>query len=107
MHKLEGLKEGDTVEVTFRGVINSVGAGSVTVVPDNAEFPSLKQFSFSAIASPSFSIKKVEPPIAVGDRVRAAGQEAEVRAIVDGFYVVNSTAWTYPQIWTPEHVNRA
>jgi hypothetical protein len=68
MDKLEGIEEGDTVEVAFTAkvvelppeyLLLKIGDALVSVGFDQAD-----------IASPSFSIKKVEPPIAVGSRVR-------------------------------------
>ena len=105
MDKLEGLEEGDTVEVTFRGTVFAIEQSGLGLIVEGGSKSTI--FARRDVASPSFAIKKVEPPIAVGDRVSACGQEAEVRAIVDGFYVVNSTAWAFPQVWRPEGVKRA
>jgi hypothetical protein len=107
MDKLEGLKKDDTVEVTFRGVVdeNPTFRALYVRVENGDVSPTI--FTEEDINAPSFSIKKVELPIAVGDRVEAGGKEAEVRAIVDGFYVLNSTAWEFPQVWRPENVKRA
>ena len=67
MNKLEGIKEGDTVEVTIRGTATLRDRNALTInVVDEAIVP----FIESEIASPHFSIKKVERPLQVGDRVR-------------------------------------
>jgi hypothetical protein len=102
MDKLKGIESGDRVEVTFQGVV-AFSSGGINVTDVNVYFGA----DGASLAHPSFSIKKAEPPIAVGDRVEAGGKEAEVRAIVDGFYVLNSTAWEFPQVWCPENVKRA
>jgi hypothetical protein len=107
MDKMEGIEEGDTVEVTFHADVIGVGRRLGLNVRVRGGHVLSNNFDPEDINAPSFSIKKVEPPIAVGDRVRAGGKEAEVRAIVDGFYVLNSTAWEFPQVWRPEGVKRA
>jgi hypothetical protein len=66
MDKLEGIKKGDTVEVTVRGVVKDCSR-VLGIIPDGGTH--WTGFDPADIASPFFSIKKVEPPIAVGDRV--------------------------------------
>lgn len=70
MNKLEGLKAGDRVKVTFDGVIDDTGfVGGIGVgVCGGARLSSL--FSPQDIDSPSFTIEKLPDPIKVGDRVK-------------------------------------
>ena len=65
--KLSGFEEGDTIEVSFRAVIGCINTSMVEVTMDGAD--DTNTLWGEAFNSPHFSIKKVEPPIAVGDRV--------------------------------------
>lgn len=73
MKKLEGIKEGDTVEVSFRGRIQWVSSDGAANIAIDGGSPCASGFSAKDTSAPSFSIRKVEPPIAVGDRVRVVG----------------------------------
>lgn len=80
---LEGIKDGDTVEVTFlASVIRVYGDDLVVRVHDTAlPFP----LGESVVASPSFSIKKVEPPLQPGDKVQTLlGANVVVLAVDSG-----------------------
>lgn len=70
MSKLDGLKEGDRVRITFEGTISDYDSSmKVCVTPDN-------QVGYSWILSdgvtnaPTFQIERIEPPLAVGDAVK-------------------------------------
>lgn len=80
MSKLDGLKEGDRVRITFEGTVDNFDSSlKVCVCPDN-------QIGFSWIlsdlvtSSPAFQIERIDPPIIVGDFVfdPAAGSRATV-----------------------------
>ena len=73
MNKLNGIKKGDAVEVTFRGRVDGLGPRTLDVIMDGADDPNI--LCANAIAAPSFSITKVEPPIAVGEMVAVRGQD--------------------------------
>jgi hypothetical protein len=81
MNKLNGIKKGDAVEVTFRGRVDGLGPRTLDVIMDGADDPNI--LWANAIAAPSFSIRKVEPSIAVGDRVRFAVTDIVSLASVD------------------------
>jgi hypothetical protein len=74
MDKLEGIKEGNAIEVTFRGVVyENPTFKTLYVLVEKGGLSSPTIFTEEEINAPSFSIKKVEPPIAVGDRVKGSG----------------------------------
>ena len=84
--KLKDIREGDTVEVTFRGVVlpNRVNE-ALTVKMDGARLETSWWATEGEVASTHFSIKKVEKPLAVGDRVRhRRGAVGEVLSVDDG-----------------------
>lgn len=79
MNKLEGIKEGDTVEVTFRATVWREPPEYMILHVEGAE--GRTAFDASDIASPHFSIKRIERPLEVGDRVTDCdGQDWEVVA---------------------------
>lgn len=89
MSKLDGLKEGDRVRITFEGTVDNFDSSlKVCVCPDN-------QIGFSWIlselvtSSPAFQIERIEPPLSVGDRVKDSdGDPGSIRAIDgDDFWV--------------------
>lgn len=71
MNKLEGIKEGDTVEVSFRGKARTGGRNYLAVAVEGGHRLETN-FDLLDINAPSFSIKKVERPLQVGDRVRGS-----------------------------------
>jgi phosphomevalonate kinase len=79
MDKLEGIKDGDTVEVSFGGKILSIDSVGFDVLVEGV---SAKSFTVHHMQSSSFSIKKVEPPIAVGDRVRFRSNDMSTTGVV-------------------------
>ena len=72
-NKLDGIKPGDRVRVTFEGVVDNCEGQRVSVVPDDGEFPHLKIFQGKGIAAPTFQIERIERKIAIGDLVRLKG----------------------------------
>lgn len=88
MNKLDGIKAGDRVRVTFEGVVQPEYAGVAKIEMDGARTPTSWWATPSEIASSTFTIEKIEkiePPIAVGDRVTGDGRvyTYEVVAIKD------------------------
>ena len=75
--KLKDIREGDTVEITVRGTARTRPSGDFDfTVEGGHSLPT--NFSPKDVASPHFSIKKVEKPLAVGDRVRFHSRVAPV-----------------------------
>jgi hypothetical protein len=85
MNKLNGIKKGDAVEVTFRGRVDCLGPRTLDVIMDGADDPNI--LWANAIAAPSFSIKEVGPPVAEGDTVIWIHdyKQYEVLAVRDGY----------------------
>jgi len=86
MDKLEGLKEGDAVEVTFRGVVDENPTfKTLYVLVEKGGLSSPTIFTEEEINAPSFSIKKVEPPLQPGDKVQTLlGANVVVLAVDSG-----------------------
>lgn len=96
MNKLEGIKEGDTVEVSVRGVFQRLdGDGDLWLTWDGGKMQSV--LLTSELASPHFSIKRIEPELKVGDRVRYTDgtRESEVvaRPRADKFGNLEVAVW--------------
>lgn len=85
MDKLNGIKPGDRVRVTFEGVVVEVGGDWLGVTVDGGDTISCT-FSAEDIKSPHFHIERIEKPLAVGDRVKEtfAGFGAGEVLCVDG-----------------------
>jgi len=69
MNKLEGIKEGDEVKITFTGkIVDFDSSMKVCVQPDNQEGYSWI-LSDGVTNSETFQIERIEPPVLVGDLV--------------------------------------
>lgn len=71
MDKLDGLKAGDHVRVSFDGIVSNqsdvvYGAWGVLVAEGHKES---NAFMPEDLCAPSFRIERIEKPLAVGDRV--------------------------------------
>lgn len=90
--KLHGITEGDTVEVTFRGGAGRRMDGGVSLSRDG--FPAyIDWWGPNAIASPHFTIRKVEEPLKVGDRVWVISEIVTPRDIGTIKAIVDDEAW--------------
>lgn len=68
--KLNGIKPGDRVRVTFEGVVTDDAPDhfSIGVHIDGGD-PVFSAFTGSDVSSPTFQITRIEPELAVGDMV--------------------------------------
>lgn len=82
--KLEGIKPGDRVRVTFEGVFGSMerepwmSDDPFSIVFDGGES---RWFPKRMANAPTFQIERIEPPLAVGDRVRFGGFHGAIKGI--------------------------
>lgn len=70
MSKLDGIKAGDRVRVTFEGVVTSLETDHffpIKFLPDGAKIPSCP--NIDTIEADTFQITRIEPAFKVGDRV--------------------------------------
>lgn len=83
MDKLEGISPGDRVRVTFEGVVSR--DRPVCVKMDGSEGQAWSWWATKPeVAAPTFKIERIEPPLAVGDRVRHERRQGEVMATFEG-----------------------
>lgn len=91
MSKLDGIKAGDRVRVTFEGTMDSGSGRFSGVLGQHADVC----FSPNAMEDSTFQITRIEPAFKVGDEVRTKGdtRHMEVIAILnDGRLVVEYQA---------------
>jgi len=74
MHKLNGIKIGDTVRVTFEAQVRSNGALGPSFITNAC----ILNFTPMAVDDKAFQIERIEQPLAVGDRVRWLERDCEV-----------------------------
>ena len=93
--KLEGIKPGDRVRVTFEGVVE-VAKGHLRVCV--AQGTSMVAYD-NEMAQDTFQIERIEPPLKVGDRVKIPFDSRPyiVRTLAEGF------AWVYDERWPDSH----
>jgi len=68
--KLDGIKPGDRVRVTFEGVVEGCGDAQVEIIPDGGALNHIKTFRGDALEAPTFQIERIEPPLSVNDAVK-------------------------------------
>lgn len=74
MSKLDGIKAGDRVRVTFEGVIETRYEKSFTSSVDGYD-GAIRGFCPPEIDAPTFQITRIEPTFKVGDRVATKGDD--------------------------------
>ena len=95
MSKLDGIKPGDRVRVTFEGVYTG---GEYTIDGISVFYPAGDKVMIRAdhshesivwreneINAPTFQIERIEPPLKVGDRVRYLSNPKSTTGVIVAF----------------------
>lgn len=85
--RLQGIKPGDRVRVTFDARVMKTYANDGVMLAIEGVDPTTTclPYSPSEVASPTFQIERIEPPLKVGDRVRHKGEVGVIVAMSRGF----------------------
>ena len=102
--KLEGIRPGDRVRVTFEGVYRG---GSRFQLDDMTGDDTTTYFAPQEVAAPAFQIERIKPPLKVGDRVRIKdGGSGEVLGLQGGEAWLRTDQVNYTSIWTLTSLER-
>lgn len=107
--KLEGIKPGDRVRVTFEASVIDAGGVSehpIKFRPDGAPIDAWP--SLSIINQPTFHIERIEKSLGVGDRVRGktSGDSGEIVWMSDTHVVIIDPRVEHPLIKHISNVER-
>lgn len=107
MDKLEGIKPGDRVRVTFEGVVDALTSEWLSISVDDGDAVN-NTFSRDDINSPHFHIERIEKPLEVGDRVRGvtSGDAGEIVWMSDTHVVIVGSSHPCPLVKHISNVER-
>lgn len=108
MDKLEGIKPGDRVRVTFEGVVGEIGSAPNLYIGVVGGHPVKTIFNVKDIQSPCFHIERIEKPLSVGDRVRGvtSGDAGKIVWMSDTHVVIVGSSYPCPLVKHIANVER-